>query len=420
VGGQFFTPRLFNTRIDAFVTGGRTRVGSYVHQELFHPFVGEVGRFAGRQLFRRREDYFSFSIGAPGERRYLLLPMDEERAEFALAARVGAPGNLTIFGLGITRDRIAFPGFPSSVELVEDADFGRSEPAPAELSGTLAAQARNSSGTRVNLLVGQRNIGFVRRRGLDALHGVHDVETGTEVSLTLGRTLGFLATEGSPDDLFTRLSLYAAAAPGPVILASGLGVEARHVFSGTDVVEGWRDVLAELNALFYLTTPFERHTFFGRLNAAGGWSVDHPFQLTLGGATGVRGYDYADFSGGRRLLLTAEDRIVLPGPFPDLVDLGATLFADIGHIWAGEVPFGTHSGWRASVGAGLRVGFPAGTRGVVRMDLALPLEASASLSDVIFRISTSDLIGLSTGMSNPQMQRSRRVTTGPDRFNPPR
>jgi hypothetical protein len=72
------------------------------------------------------------------------------------------------------------------------------------------------------------------------------------------------------------------------------------------------------------------------------------------------------------------------------------------------------------VGAGLRVGFPAGTRGVVRMDLALPLEASSSLSDVIFRISASDLIGLSTGMSNPQMQRSRRVTTGPDRFNPPR
>lgn len=421
LGGRLFTPRLFNTRVDGYVTGGKTRLGQYVHQELFYPFVGEVGRFAGRQLYRRREDYFLYSTGTPAQPEHLLLPMDEERAEFTLAVRLGEPGNLTILGLGLSRDRLDFPGFPGSVERATDNDFSDTEPAPAEMAEGLRSQTRYATGTRVNLLVGQRNVRFVRREGLDALRAVQDVEVGTEMSLTLGRTLGFLASGGRPDDLYTRLRLYAAGAPGPTVLAAALAVEGRQIFSGALENDGWRDVLAELDLIFYLQSePFNRHTFFGRLTAAGGWALDQPFQLTLGGSTGVRGYHTEDYPGGRRVVLTAEDRIYLGWPFPELFDLGATVFADMGHIWAGDAPFGTDSGWRASVGAGLRVGFPSGTRGVIRVDAALPLVASPSLSDLVFRMSFSDLIGLSSGLSDPEMQRSRRMTVGPDRFNPPR
>jgi hypothetical protein len=421
IGGRVFTPRLFNSRVDAHLTGGRTRIGGYLHQELFYPFVGEVGRFAGRQMYRRREDYFTYSTGSPGRPEHLLLPIDEERMEVTLAFRLGEPGNLTIVGMGFSRDRLSFPGFPAAVERVVENDFGGAEPAPLELATQLESQTRYLSGTRVNLLFGQRNVRFVRRRGLDALQGIQDVEIGTEMSLTLGRSLGFLASEGRPDDLYTRVRLYAAAAPGPVVLVSALSVEGRQVFSGAGGADGWRDVLAELDLLFYLqSVPWSRHTFFGRLAASGGWAMDQPFQLSLGGATGVRGYHNEDYPGGRSLVLSAEDRIYLGWPFPELVDLGATVFADIGHIWAGDVPFGRDSGWRAAVGAGLRVGFPSGTRGVIRIDAALPLGPSPSLSDMVFRMSFSDLIGLTTGLSDNQMQRSRRMTVGPDRFNPPR
>jgi hypothetical protein len=134
----------------------------------------------------------------------------------------------------------------------------------------------------------------------------------------------------------------------------------------------------------------------------------------------VRGYHDERFPGGERLVFTAEDRIYLGWPFPDLFDLGATVFADIGRIWAGDVPFGADSGWRATVGGGLRIGFPAGSRSVVRVDLALPLGASVSLSDTVVRVSFGDLLGLSGGLSDPQLDRSRRMTVGPDRFHPSR
>jgi hypothetical protein len=134
----------------------------------------------------------------------------------------------------------------------------------------------------------------------------------------------------------------------------------------------------------------------------------------------VRGYHDEDYPGGQRVVLSAEDRIYLGWPYPDLFDLGTTLFADIGHMWAGDAPFGIDSGWRATLGAGLRIGFPAGTRGVVRLDAALPLSPSPSFRDVVFRVSFSDLIGLGARLSDPQMQRSQRMTVGPDRFHPPR
>lgn len=421
VGGRAFTPRLFNTRLDGFLTAGETRIGASVRQALVYPFVGEVGRYAGRQLYQRREDYFTYASGTPDRPQHLLLPLDEERIEVTLAARVGEPGNLTIFGLGISRTHLAFPGFPTAVEVVEDNAFSNRQPAARELAARLEPHTRFRAGTRVNLLLGQRNVDFVQRRGLDALRGLLDVEVGTEMSLTLGRTVGALASEDRPDDLYTRLRLYAATAPGPVLLASALGVEARQIFSGAGDEDGWRDVLAELDVLFYLqSVPWQRHTFFGRLVAAGGWDLDQPYQLTLGGPTGVRGYHDEDYPGNQRVVLTAEDRIYLGWPYPDLFDLGATVFADIGHMWAGDAPFGVDSGWRATLGAGLRVGFPAGTRGVVRLDAAWPLGPSPSLSDVVFRVSFSDLIGLGARLSDPQMQRSRRMTVGPDRFHPPR
>ena len=419
VGGRLFTPRLFNSRLDGNLTGGRTRIGTVVEQEFFWPFVGEVGRVAARQFYRRAEDYFTYSVGSRDEPTHVLVPIDEERIEVTFAARVGTPGNLTVFGLGVSRDRLEFPDFPGSVRVARNNDFSNTDPAPDELASAVTGQTRYASGTRVNFLLGQRNISFVRREGLDALRGVQDIEVGTDMSLTLGRSLGVLASEGRPDDLYTRFRLYAAGASSPFVVVSNVGIEGRQIFSGAAVEDGWRDVVAELDLLAYWQPGFwPRHTFFGRVSGAGGWQMDQPFQLTLGGATGVRGFHDEDFPGGRRVVFSAEDRIFVGWPFPDLFDLGATFFADVGRIWTGDAPFGEDSGWRGTVGAGLRVGFPAGTRSVLRIDAGLPLAAGAGLSDIVLRISVGDLIGLAGGFQDRQLQRSQRVTVGPDRFTP--
>lgn len=418
IGARFETPRVLGTRLDARIEGGRTRSGRFFEQAFLYPFVGEVGRFAFRQLYLRRDELFPFSTGRDSPYTHALLPVDEERLEVTVAGRLGEPGNLTLFGLGISNETLEFPGFPDALEVAEQGDFGQTHPAPDSLVDRVRSQTLHTSATRVNLLFGQRNIGFVQRRGLDALRGVQDVEVGIDLGITLGRTVDAFSTgSDQPDDFFTRFRLFAGFAPPDLTVQIALGLEGRQIFSGGPTGDGWRDVLGELDALMYWQPrDLPAHTFLARLAGAGGWSLEQPFQLTLGGPAGVRGYQDDELPGARRMVLSLEDRVYLGWPFPDLADLGVTLFADVGRIWGGEVPFGATTPWRAAVGGGLRVGFPSGTRSVLRLDVAYPLESGAGFGDLMFRASLTDPLGLAGGLVDRQLERSRRITVGPDFF----
>jgi hypothetical protein len=281
----------------------------------------------------------------------------------------------------------------------------------------LAPHTAHTSATRLNVLIGQRNVRFERRSGLDALAGVQDVAVGTDLGLTLGRSVPVLSTgENQPVDLYSRLRVFAGAAPSTLVLNSALTVEGRNLVGGV-VDGGWKDVIGEVDALLYWQpAALDAHTFLLRVGGAGGWSMQEPFQLTLGGPAGLRGYRDPDFPAGRRLLVSVEDRIYVRWPLPDLVDLGFTLFADAGRGWAGDVPFAEDSGWRGTAGGGLRIGFPAGSGGVVRVDLAFPLGPDTAPSDAVLRVGLRDAIGVIAGFESRQLARSRRVNVGPDRF----
>jgi hypothetical protein len=419
LGARLNLPRLFGSRTDAAVSAGRTRVGTFLDQGVAYPFVGEVGRFAVRQSYHRRDELFPYVVsGDDVDYSHLLLPFLDERVEISTAVRVGRPGSFTLLGVGITREKLDFGGYPGSLEIARDNDFGDTDAAPAALADVVRGQVYAASTTRLNFFVGQRNLRFTRVRGLDALRGDQDIRLGTDVGLTLGRSVGFLSgtSLAHADDLYGRLRVFAAHDPGTSFLFFSGALEGRQIFARGAGGDGWRDVLGEIDLYGYLRsrkTPGQ--TFFARISASGGWATDTPFQLTLGGRRGVRGLAEEDFPGGRRLVLTLEDRIVMPWPVPELLDLGFTLFADAGRMWAGEVPWGVDSAWRGAVGAGIRFGFPSGTRGLVRMDLAFPLGAEASGSP-IFRVTLLELLGISTGFVDPQMTRSRRMTVGPDYF----
>ena len=420
MGARFFSPQLFGTRLDGSLAVGRTRVGNFFEQSFFYPFVGELGRVAGRQLYSRREELFPYRIPRSGD--ILLLPIDAERLEVVVAGRIGDPGNLTVFGLGVSNETLDFPDFPGGVELAPDGDFGRLETAPDTLAEPLRVHTLHSSATRLNVLFGQRNVRFLQRRGLDALTGQQDVPVGFELGLTVGRSLHALSTGvDQPDDLYTRVRLFGGAASGPLLLNGYAALEGRQIFSGGDAGDGWRDLLAEADAFVYWQPEaLPGHTLFLRAAGAGGWDVGLPYQLTLGGVSGVRGYNEDRLPGGRRLVFSAEDRIYVRWPAPDLFDMGFTVFADAGRMWAGGVPYGSDSGWRGAVGAGLRVGFPTGTRGVVRLDAAFPLEEGAGFGDVVLRVSLTDVLGLTGDIEDEQLRRSRRITVGPDIFAPRR
>jgi hypothetical protein len=48
-------------------------------------------------------------------------------------------------------------------------------------------------------------------------------------------------------------------------------------------------------------------------------------------------------------------------------------FADAGKIWAGDVPYGTSTGVRTSIGAGLMAAVPRQSQRLFRLDVAVPL-----------------------------------------------
>ena len=413
LGGSFATTRLLGTRWDTRLEASRTRAGNSFQQGFFYPFVGEVGRYAAVQSFVRQEDLFAYNLPAGGTFTHVVQPYGRRSSEITVAGRVGRPGRLSILGVGLSREEWEYTTFQEGAEVVRGRDFGNAEPAPPEISAILAPQLRDYSTTRVNLVLAQRNLSFRRRDRLDALRGVQDVPVGGEVALVLGRSISFLGSNAANEDsdFFGRVRLFGGLAPGRWVLASAVSVEGRKIFGGAE--NGWRDVLGEFDIYSYWRpSETSRHTLFARLSGAGGWSVTGPFQLTLGGVSGLRGHSVDDLPGGRRLIATLEDRIYFGSPSDGFMDLGMTAFVDVGSIWEGGVPFGADSGPLATAGAGLRIGFPGGTGGVVRIDVAFPLNGPDAFGGPTFRTS-AELLGLVRGVEDPQLRRSRRPGVGP-------
>jgi hemolysin activation/secretion protein len=138
-----------------------------------------------------------------------------------------------------------------------------------------------------------------------------------------------------------------------------------------------------------------------------------PYQLTLGGRDGVRSLLEDDLPGGRMVRAVLEDRIALPIPRWDALDLGVTLFADAGRIWAGDVPYGVTSGWEGALGAGLRVALPSGSRNAWRADVVFPVDLAGE--GPVFRI-TMELNRIRSGFFTGELARSRRFSAGPESF----
>jgi hypothetical protein len=445
VGARFELPRIRGSNWDVATSGARTRVGQAWSQTVIHPFVGEVGTVAFRQRASLRQDLYTWVLpplppemapgpgSDPGGWSHLVAPLETGRVEVAAARRFGSPGRFLLLGGGLSREWIR-PGTREQVEGVQDGRFEERLPVPGPLVAPLLPQLGTREVDRVSVLVGVRRVDFVERRGLDAVRGLQDVATGREILLSVGPALRSRARRtlepdaasppltSGPRDLFLGLDGFAGGAWDPGVAQLHLSLQTRRApdpqFSTLPSEEGaqerspptaWQDLLGEAHAFFYLQEPgsLDGHTFLFRASALGGWRTRAPFQLTLGGADGVRGWDESLFPGARRVVLTLEDRIQLRSPLPHLGDLGMTLLADAGRILPGDAPWGEDSGWRGSVGAGLRLGFPAGSGSVIRFDLAFPLGPGAGSTPRLL-ISARDLVGLLGGFESEAMSRVRR------------
>ncbi len=408
IGVHLRNPRLARTRFDGVISGGRTRTGTFFTESLSYPFVGEVGRWAFVESYWLREDIFPYATSEAGTSTYLSLPVQTRRAEVTVGRRFGVPGNLTVLAVGVSWEGLRFDAFPEGVEVVPGFDYSARERAAAEMIEAVAHQAVPRRIPRFHAAVGKRNIRFITRRGLDAVRAEQDVRVGTQVLVSAGTTLGRpdLGADGSDRELRGSLSLFGGSAGDRWFFNSEVHLEGAWLPGVERPVRSYRDVLAEFDAyLYWHPGGGRRHTVVLGISGAGGWDNARPFQLTLGGPLGIRGYGRLDFPVARRLVVNLEDRITLDAPFSDVFDLGLAFFVDFGAGWKGDAPFSADSGIRGAAGAGLRFAFPDGNRQVVRLDLAIPLQAGG-IRDYHLRVGY-DVTSLLTTLRDRQMQRSR-------------
>lgn len=399
------TPRLFG-RTDAGIELGRDRPGRFFNQYLRYPFIGETGTYSVRQGYQRGTGYFAYATDGGQPFSQVLVPSFRERIELSGARRFGEPGRSLITGISLERDVIRYPGTPE-VALV--GDFDDLQPFPGELPEDLADQLRPAASTRVSLHLGTRRYRYVEYEGIDGLRERTIVSLGLFAGVSVGKAFDVLTPTGVPvdDDLFGRVHASFGAPVGSSILHGGATVESRR--------DGgrWRDVLADADLVAYLRNDGLRsHTLFVRASVAGGWRATLPFQLSLGGREGIRSLAEDRYPGARMARFLVEDRILFPWPSPGTADLGMTVFGDLGRVWPGDAPYAVDSDWHASLGAGLRVGLPAGTRNVVRADVAFPVGSAAG---PVFRV-TFEVNRMRDGFFTPELLRSRRYDLGAEHF----
>jgi hypothetical protein len=420
-GAEVGTRQLFGTTLDAELGVAKTPVGISVVQRLAYPFRGENGRWAFRQQVEHLERNFEIFVptedGGPDVRRRFFA---EARRSFDVGAvmRLGRRGNLTMFGLALAGEWTEYPRDYLSLDGGGDQPMGAAtgqlnpfEP-PPPVTGLDTVRS-----VRVVFLAGQRNVYFQRRRALDAVRGTEDVRLGVEAEFAVGRSLNAFSDD---DDLMVDLGFSLAGAPVRQIVA---GVRAtasgRRDFGADAGAMEWRSVFGQADGWAYFRPSEEsRHTFVGSASIVTGWRTTVPFQLTLGNRAGLRGFPAHAYPGERRIVATLEHRAYLGWPYARLFDLGTATFVDVGKMWAGGDTYGVDSPLAVSVGAGLRLAFPPGSRRTYRLDVAVPVTGGESISSVVFTFGVGQAIGRDRG-DDSQLRRSNRRALSASLFNFP-
>jgi hypothetical protein len=399
-GTSFATPQLLGTLLDAELSAEKTPNGYAFEESLAYPFRGEGGRWAFRQRFEHSDHYFQYRLPEENRRLRVLFPERRRSVDVGGVFRIGRRGNLTLFGVALAGEWIAYPG---EAKLRNGRDSVVQDPRFLELAGV---GLDSVASVRAVFLAGQRNVHFVRRRALDAVRGTEDVRLGVEAEMGMGRSLESFSTD---DDLSLDLGLFLAGElPGGVISGGRVVLEAKRDYGAPAGSWEWSNLFGQLRAWSYWRpSPESRHTLVAAVNAAGGWRVTVPFQTTLGAWAGLRGYPRHAFTGHRRAVLSLEDRIYLGWPFPRLFDLGSAVFVDVGRSWRGGEPYGADTPFHASAGVGLRVAFPPGSRRTYVLDAAMPVRRGAALGDVMVSVGIGQAIGRDR-RNDGQIRRSSR------------
>lgn len=350
----------------------RDPLGRDDRAELTLPFRTDVQRFAWRTLIGESRGRAAFSQRDSGR---LVLGYAREYAEAGGIVRVGPPGKLSLFGLSLTNER-AYPD--SGAELLTATGF---QPAADTLFGQ---RFRETRAARINALIGLRGIRFMRVRAFDALRGTQDVPLGVQLGTIVGRS--FPAFGATSKDVFVASDVYIGMGVPRLTYQLQLQGEGRRARGTKD----WDGLVASARLTRH-SRPSVAHTRVVTVEWSGTSRTLVPHALSLGLPDGgPRGFRNAPTVGGRRAILRVDEQLYVGSPF-NFGDVGFALFTDAGKLWVGDVPYGTTTPIRVSVGGSLLVAVPVRSTRMWRLEYAVPLNREPGGSAWELRLSHRDV-----------------------------
>lgn len=348
---EVIQPEVFG-HADVGYVAGHTSVGPVSEISLRRDFESEYDRYAWRVLARWRKEPFLLRSTQFGT---VVVPQVNGGVDLGLLRRWGPPGRQLLLGASVGLER-SFTTDDVLASLPQD-DVA----AQAAVVGRYTERRRLS----VALLAGMRNIRFVPRVGIDAVHAREDVRMGFEIRAAGGAAFGYQM--GLQEDRFALADLFLGAELGSTLVFLRSRGEGRWL---PDVSQ-WENVLGSTEVYTY-TSMGSRGSFVLGVEGAGGWRTTTPFQLLVAGPNALRGFGYGGHPAGRRVVVQAEQRYFV-GTILGFADIGSAVFLDAGRGWRGDAVFGEDSGLLAALGAGVRIGFPSGSRFTTRVDFAVPV-----------------------------------------------
>ena len=364
--GTQFTHYHLVGRSTAQLTAVRGSLEEHYGIALTRAYLTDVQHTAWHVGAERREGYVSYLRDGD---RAISLGIDRELVGAGAMLRVGPDRRRLMAGVVGSHERV----MPDSRGIVI-ADTGFA----ADPDTVLTDRFGSWNDTRIGAVLSGRWVGFRTMVGLDSAAGRQDVATGVQFAITAGHGVA-----GDRRDPFAAFDLYAATAIGQSLLAIHAITEGRQRSRGdlADVVVGGQ--------LAWYRKPSPRRIRMVRAEYSGAWDMSLPMQLALSDRFGgVRGYRGADEAGSRRVVLRLEERLSLGGLWR-VAGVGVAGFADIGKLWAGDVPFGTSTGLRPSIGLGFLASVPRRSQRVIRLDVAVPLVRNDPTRSWSVRVATS-------------------------------
>ena len=358
--GRLIDNQFLGHALVAGADGERNSIGGSWRMYAGRPFFTDLQRVAWRArtgesfglMQLRREDGTRPNVAM--RRRFY---------EVGAIGRVGVPGRLGLFGVSVTGDDEE----PGNRLLAADSGMIRD-------LGPMPRIYLPHHIARLNVLLGVRDIRFVRRRALDAITASQDVPLGVQLGLQAGHSSPMVGAE--EEDFFLAGDLYVGLSRSErATTRLQLRTEGRRA-----VGEAVWDGILSTGRLAHQIKISPANLDELVLEWAGGYRQRMPFQLLLGvHEGGVRGFEKSSFAGGQRLVARVEHRYSY-GAVRNLGDLAVGGFIDAGQQWAGDVPFGVTTPVKGSLGLSLFASVPPRSARVWRADIAFPVGGGARAS----------------------------------------